>query len=150
MDSPLERLIVTPEQVAEIVAHARAECPLEACGLLGGQDGRVEKVYPLPNAERSPVRYLADPEAQFQAMMEIEERGWEIVAIYHSHPASPAYPSATDLEMAFYPEALSLILSLADRERPTLRAFRIGEGQIEEVEVRVEERETRRTSGGRR
>ena len=150
MDSPPEQLILTPEQVAGMVAHARAERPLEACGLLGGRSARVEKVYPLPNAERSPVRYLADPEAQLQAMLEIEKLGWEIVAIYHSHPASPAYPSATDLEMAFYPKALSLIISLADRERPTLRAFRIGEGQIEEVELRVEERKTRLTSGGRR
>ncbi|MBL7065684.1 MAG: M67 family metallopeptidase [Anaerolineae bacterium] len=138
--SPPERLILISEQVVEIVAHARAEYPHEACGLLGGQEGWVEKVYSLPNAEHSPVRYLADPEAQLRAMMEIEERGWEIVAIYHSHPDFLAYPSAADLEMAFYPEALSLILSLTDRERPTLRAFRIREGKIEEVEVRVEER----------
>ena len=117
MGSPPERLILTPEQVAEIVAHARAEYPHEACGLLGGRDGRVEKVYPLPNAEHSPVRYLADPEAQYQAMMEIEERGWEIVAIYHSHPDSPAYPSATDLEMAYYPDSICLIISLIDQER---------------------------------
>ena len=118
------------------VAHARAEYPHEACGLLGGQEGRVDEVYPLPNTERSAVRYLADPEAQLQAMLEIEERGWEIVAIYHSHPDSPAYPSATDLEMAFYPQALSLIVSLADREHPKLRAFRIEEGEVEEVEVK--------------
>lgn len=139
MGVPSEPLTLTSEQAAEIMAHSRDERPDEACGLLGGQDGRVEEVYPLPNAEHSPVRYLADPEAQFKAMMEIEERGWEIVAIYHSHPHSPAYPSPTDLEMAFYPDSVYLIISLADREQPRLRAFRIDGDQIEEVEVRVEE-----------
>jgi len=136
---PPEQLILTPEQMAEIVAHARAERPNEVCGLLGGRAGRVEKIYPLPNTERSPARYLAEPEAQLWAMMEIEEQGWELVAIYHSHPVSSAYPSVTDLEMAFYPEALSLILSLADQECPVLRAFRILGDQIEEVEMVFEE-----------
>ena len=112
MGSPPERLILAPWQLAEIVAHARDEYPHEACGLLGGREGRVERVYALPNAEHSPVCYMADPEAQLRAMLEIEDRGWEIVAFYHSHPSSPAYPSPTDLEMAFYPEALSLIISL--------------------------------------
>jgi len=133
----MEQLTLTPEQMAEMVAHARVEYPHEACGLLGGWDGRVEKVYPLPNAERSPTRYLAEAQAQVDAMVEIEEQGWEIVAIYHSHPDSPAYPSATDLEMAYYPDSLYFIISLADRERPILRAFHIKEGQIEQVEVKV-------------
>ncbi|RLC67945.1 MAG: hypothetical protein DRI48_00965 [Chloroflexi bacterium] len=150
---PEEQLILTAGQVAEMVTHAWAEHPNEACGILGGRDGRAEKVYPLPNTERSSVRYLAEPQAQLEAMLEIEERGWKIVAIYHSHPHSPAYPSFTDVEMACYPESLYLIISLAEREKPVLRAFRIhieneseGEteteveiGQIEEVKVRVEE-----------
>ncbi len=133
----MEQLTLTPEQMAGIVAHAHAEYPLEACGLLGGWDGRVEKVYPLPNTERSPTRYLAEAQAQVDAMLEIEERGWKIVAIYHSHPNSPAYPSATDLAMAYYPDSLYFIISLADRERPVLRAFHIKEGQIEQVEVHI-------------
>ena len=139
MVSPPEQLILSPVQVAQIVGHAEAEYPLEACGILGGREGRSAQVYPLPNVERSAIRYAADPEAQLQAMLEVEGRGWEIMAIYHSHPASPAYPSATDLEMAYYPEALTLIVSLADVEHPVLRAFRIMEGRIEEVPVRVEE-----------
>ena len=110
-------------------------------GLLAGKDGRVEKVYQLTNADHSLVTYRLDPEEQYRAFMEIEEESWELLAIYHSHSHSPAYPSATDLELAFYPEALSLIISLADREHPTLRAFRIVEGAIEEVEVRVEGRD---------
>ena len=138
MVSPPEQLILSPVQVAQIVGHAEAEYPLEACGILGGREGRSAQVYPLPNVERSAIRYAADPEAQLQAMLAVEEQGWEILAIYHSHPASPAYPSATDLEMAYYPEALTLIISLADVEHPVLRAFRIEEGRIEEAPVRVD------------
>ena len=135
--SPPERLILTREQAAQIEAHARSEYPHEACGLLGGRNGKVESVYPLPNAERSSTRYLADPEAQLQAMLEIEDRGWDIVAIYHSHPSSPPYPSDTDLEMASYPEALYLIISLVEQRRTVLRAFHIQKGKSREVEVSV-------------
>ncbi len=134
----IEQLTLTPEQMTEMVTHARAEYPHEACGLLGGRDGRVEKVYPLPNVERSPTRYLAEAQAQVDAMLDIEEQRWEIVAIYHSHPDSPAYPSATDLEMAYYPDSVYFIISLVDRERPVLRAFCIKKGQIEKAEVKFE------------
>ena len=136
-DLPQERLILTQEQVAQIEAHARSEYPHEACGLLGGRNGRVESVYPLPNTELSSTRYLADPVAQLRAMLEIEDRGWDIVAIYHSHPASPPYPSDTDLEMACYPESLYLIISLVEQRHPALRAFRIQDGEIQEVEMSV-------------
>ncbi|MGD1996278.1 MAG: M67 family metallopeptidase [Anaerolineae bacterium] len=140
MDPTSEGLVLTAEVVAALVTHARSEAPNEACGLLGGRDGQVERIYPLPNTESSPARYLAEPEAQVRAMMDIEERGWEIVAIYHSHPDGPAHPSAIDVEMAFYPDSPSLIISLANREQPELRAFRIREGRIEEVALRIEER----------
>lgn len=135
--APPPQLVLTPEQVTEIVAHALAESPAEACGLLGGRDGHAERVYPLPNVEGSSTRYLAEPQAQVDAMMEIEEQGWEIVAIYHSHLNAPALPSATDLEMAFFPDSLYLIISVADQGRPVLRAFRIEKRQIEEVEILI-------------
>lgn len=131
-------LHLTEDQVEEMIRHARREYPNEACGLLAGRDSRVEKVYPMTNnAEHSPVTYRLDPEEQFRAFMEIEEAGWELLAIYHSHSHSPAYPSATDLELAFYPDSLYLIISLADRDQPTLRAFRIVEGMIEEERVEI-------------
>lgn len=131
-------IYLTRQQAEEIIAHAQAELPNEACGLLGGKEGRVEKVYRLSNADHSPVTYRLDPEEQYRAMMDMEERGWDIVAIYHSHVAAPAYPSATDVEKAYYPDSFYLIISLADRERPVLRAFRILEGEIEEVELVIE------------
>jgi proteasome lid subunit RPN8/RPN11 len=138
-------LHLTNEQAEEMIRHARREYPNEACGLLAGKacpeqgrrDGRVEKVYQMTNAEHSPVTYRLDPEEQYCAFTEIEEEGWELLAIYHSHSHSPAYPSATDLELAFYPDALYLIISLADKVRPIIRAFRIVEGMIEEERVEI-------------
>jgi len=130
-------LHLTEDQVEEMIRHAQREYPNEACGLLAGRDSRVEKVYQMTNAEHSPVTYRLDPEEQFRAFMEIEEAGWELLAIYHSHSHSPAYPSATDLELAFYPDSLYLIISLADRDQPIIRAFRIVEGVVEEERVEI-------------
>lgn len=131
------RLILTPWQATQIIDQARDARPEEACGLLAGRHGRVDQVYPLPNAERSPVRYLAEPQAQLDAMLEIEERGDEIVGIYHSHLAAPAYPSPTDVAMAAYPDAVHLIVSLADPDSPVLGAFRIRNGTVEEVDIAI-------------
>jgi proteasome lid subunit RPN8/RPN11 len=130
-------LHLTEDQVEEMIRHAQREYPNEACGLLAGRDSQVEKVYQMTNAEHSPETYRLDPEEQYRAFMEIEEAGWELLAIYHSHSHSPAYPSATDLELAFYPDCLYLIISLADRARPVICAFRIIERTIEEKRVEI-------------
>ncbi len=119
-----------------LVSHARAEYPNEACALLGGP-GRVEKVYALPNAEASPTFYVVEPTAQLRAMTEMDELGWDLVGIFHSHTFSEAYPSRTDVELARYPDAAYLILSLADPEAPRLRAFRIVDGQVTEEPVEI-------------
>jgi proteasome lid subunit RPN8/RPN11 len=131
------QLILTPWQAAQIIDHARAARPDEACGLLAGRDGRVERVYPLPNTERSPIRYLAEPQAQVDAMLEIEEREDEIVSIYHSHLNAPAYPSPTDVTMAAYPDVVHLIVSLSDWNSAVLGAFHIRNGEIEEVDITI-------------
>ncbi len=131
-------LILEPPQVVQMVDHARDEHPGEACGLLGGRDGRVETVYPLPNMESSPIRYLAEPQAQVDAMLQIEEQGREIVGIYHSHVDASAYPSPTDVAMAAYPDAFYLIISLSDDRPPILGAFRIQDGEIEEVNIAIQ------------
>lgn len=127
-------LCLTPDQVAEMIEHAQAEAPLEACGLLAGPPGRVERVYRTTNAARSPIAYRLDPQEQYDLFMDIEERGWEMVGIYHSHPGLSAYPSLTDVEQAFYPEAVYVVVSLAGTE-PVVRAFRIVDGVITEEEL---------------
>jgi [CysO sulfur-carrier protein]-S-L-cysteine hydrolase len=124
--------------VDEIVAHARDELPNECCGLIAAENGRAVKLFRTSNAEASPVRYGLDPREQYQIMMEIERSGWILGAIYHSHTRSPAYPSQTDVNLAFYPGALYLIVSLQDADRPELRAYRIVDGQIDEVELSVD------------
>jgi proteasome lid subunit RPN8/RPN11 len=141
------RLVLTPDHVLQVIDHARAERPNEACGLLGGREGRVEKVYRLDNTEKSPVRYLAEPEGQLDAMLEMEGRSREIVAIYHSHVDAPAYPSPIDVEMAYYPDAITLIVSLADQENPVLGAFRIRDKRIEEADIVIEDSEAPHSLG---
>ncbi len=121
----------------EIVEHGLREFPNEACGLVAGRDGQAVRVYRMRNADASPVSYRLEPAEQLRAFREIEGEGLELLAIYHSHTHSEAYPSETDRRQAFYPESRYLILSLADREHPVLRAFRIVDGAVEEEELRV-------------
>jgi proteasome lid subunit RPN8/RPN11 len=128
---------IDQESYGRLVAHARAEYPNEACALLGGHDHTVAKVYALPNAEASPTFYLVEPKAQLEAMTDMDDRGMDLVGIFHSHTFTEAYPSRTDIELAGYPDATYLILSLADLDAPALRGFSIREGQVSEVEVRV-------------
>src|SRR5215218_3173935 len=123
-----------------LVAHARTEYPNEACALLAGR-GAVDRVYPLPNAEASPTFYVVEAKAQLRAMTEMDDLGLDLVGIFHSHVATEAYPSRTDVELAAYPDASYLILSLADQDAPVLRAFRIRDGQVTEEKLR------RRTAG---
>ena len=123
--------------VDEIVAHAREEAPNECCGMIGGVDGDATSVYRSINAEASPLRYSLDANDQFRIMREIEERGEEMVGIYHSHTASAAYPSQTDVNLAAYPDAVYLIVSLQGPEDPELRGFWIRDGDIEEAQLDV-------------
>jgi len=120
--------------VEQIIAQAKGEAPYEACGIIAGKEGRAVKLYRAANAERSETTYRLEPEEQYRIFIEIEEKGWELWGIYHSHPAFPAYPSARDIEQAYYPEALYIIVSLA-QEEPEIRAFRIVEGEVREEEL---------------
>jgi proteasome lid subunit RPN8/RPN11 len=121
----------------ELVAHAREDAPNECCGLIGGSDGAAKTVYRARNVEASPLRYNLDPKDQFRIMTEMDERGEELAAIYHSHTKSPAYPSQTDINLAAYPDAVYLIVSLADGEEP-LRGFTILDGKVDEAELTIE------------
>jgi [CysO sulfur-carrier protein]-S-L-cysteine hydrolase len=123
----------------EIVAHAREEAPNECCGLVAGSDGAATRVHRARNAEASPLRYTIDPSDQYRIMTEIEERGEEIAAIYHSHTKTAAEPSQTDINLAqHWPDPIYLICSLADPEAPNIRAFLIRNDTVEEVALDVE------------
>ena len=123
----------------EMVAHAREEAPNECCGMIAARDGDAVRVYRARNAAASPLRYELDPREQYRIQMEIEEQGLELGAIYHSHTRSAPYPSQTDVNLAFYPDALYVIVSLRDADTPDVRAFRIVEERIDEVPLTVEE-----------
>jgi len=130
-------LRLTRHQWQTIAEHLTRELPNEACGLLGGRGGVVEKVFLIENRWRSPVRYEMEPTAQIQAMVAIEDAGLEITAIFHSHPAGPAIPSSTDVAEAYYPEALYLICAPHERNQWQGRAFYIQNGQCTEVPVLI-------------
>jgi proteasome lid subunit RPN8/RPN11 len=130
---------INPELFEEIVAHARAEAPNECCGMVAGRNGRATAVHRARNEFQSPLRYKIHPQDQFRITKEIEDRGEEIAAIYHSHTKSEAYPSPTDVNLAEnWPDPLYLICSLADPESPVVRAFSIRDGGVQEVELEVE------------
>jgi len=121
--------------VDEMIAHARAEIPNECCGMIGGSDGDAATLYRAANAEASPLRYSLDASDQFRIMKEMEEQGEELLAIYHSHTASAAYPSQTDVNLATYPDAVYIIVSLQDPEDPEVRGYWIRDGKIDESEL---------------
>ena len=124
-----------------MIDHARQQAPLEACGIVAGKDGVATRFYPTENAERSPVRYSIPAREILRILRELDARGEDLYAIFHSHPATEAYPSATDVRFAYYPDSYYLILSLAQPQHPVLRAFRIRDGRISEAPVRILERD---------
>ncbi len=122
--------------IDEMVAHAREDAPNECCGIVAAKDGRAVKLFRARNAESSPYRYSVDPKDLFRIHKECDENGWEFFILYHSHTASPAYPSPTDVRLAYWPECYYAVVSLADAESPVVRAFRILDGRVEEEEIR--------------
>lgn len=124
--------------IEEIVSHAREDAPNECCGMVGGFDGEAQTVYRAENAEASPLRYSIDAGEQFRLMREIEEAGEELVGIYHSHTRSDSYPSQTDVNLAGWPDAVYLIVSLTDSGAPDVKGFWIRDGEIADAELVVE------------
>ena len=130
----LESMVITDEAYDQIVAHARAEAPNECCGMIAAQDGRAVKVFRAENAAASPLRYEVEPRDQLRIETSIDDAGWELGAIYHSHTRSAPYPSQTDINLAFHPDVLYVIVGIADGA-PDVRAYRIAEGRVDEVEL---------------
>ena len=123
-----------------IVAHARADHPDEACGLVALKDGRPTRVIPMTNVERSPTFYVMDSQELFHAFKSMRDNGEddEEFVIYHSHTATEAYPSRTDISIAAYPDAHYVLVSTRDPETVELRSYRIVEGVVTEEEVTIE------------
>lgn len=109
----------------QIVAHARADAPNECCGMVASNGDEAVSVFPAANAAASPLRYEIDGAEQYRIQMEIDDAGLDLGAIYHSHTRSEPYPSQTDINLAFYPEALYVIVGLAGEEPEVLSLIHI-------------------------
>ncbi|HET9571624.1 MAG TPA: M67 family metallopeptidase [Bacteroidales bacterium] len=122
--------------VDEIVNQAKAELPNEACGLLAGKGSIVEKRFAMTNADASPEHFTFLPSEQFQTLRSARAEGLDIIANYHSHPATPARPSEEDIKLAYDPNILYIIVSLASAI-PVIKAFHIRQGTVEIVPVEI-------------
>jgi [CysO sulfur-carrier protein]-S-L-cysteine hydrolase len=120
----------------QMIEHARKEAPNECCGMVASSNGEAVEVYRATNAAASPLRYEIDGAEQYRIQMAIYDRDLELGAIYHSHTRTEPYPSQTDINLAFYPDALYLIVGLAG-EGPEVRAFTIRDGQVADAELVV-------------
>ena len=129
-------LIIPQEIQSELIAHAREGLPEEVCGYLTGTDRKVLKQYRLTNIDHSAEHFSFDPAEQFNVMREARKAGHNILAVYHSHPATPARPSEEDIRLAYDPNVSYVIISMA-AEIPDLRSFRIKNGEVEWEEIQV-------------
>jgi proteasome lid subunit RPN8/RPN11 len=127
----------------ELLTHARAKAPNEACGILAGSmaDGRATAYHPARNADASPFVYTVHPDDLVRIVLGIEDAGQDLVAIFHSHTQTPAVPSPTDRRQAMYPDAFYLLATLLDPDvspMQALRAWRIRDGEATEAPLRIE------------
>ena len=127
-----------------MIAHAREDAPNECCGIIAGSDGNAIQLYRAVNAAASPYRYEVEPQDLMRISRDIDDHDWDIFGIYHSHTHTQAYPSATDIRLAFYPEAYYILVSLGDpdspdvsEENPDVRAYRIVDEQVTEEAIDI-------------
>jgi proteasome lid subunit RPN8/RPN11 len=123
--------------VDEIVAHALEDAPNECCGMIATRDGEAVRVHRARNAAASPLRYELDGMEQYRIQTQIEDDGLDLGAIYHSHTRSDPYPSQTDINLAFYPDAVYVIVGVERRDAPELKAYTIVDGRVADAALEV-------------
>ena len=125
-----------PRKLADaVIDHAREGFPLEVCGILGGTEKTASAFFRMTNTDQSNEHFMMAPPEQFAVMKEMRAKGLEMLAIYHSHPESPARPSAEDIRLALTPGVSYVIVSLEEADTPVLKSFRITAGRVEPEEV---------------
>ena len=132
-----DMLEIPKVMLQELFAHAQSGFPLEVCGILGGKDGVATSRYPMTNTDASNEHFMMDPKEQFAVVKALRASGEQMLAIYHSHPESPARPSPEDVRLALTPGVCHLIVSLMERKTPVAKAFRISDGQVEPVTLAI-------------
>jgi proteasome lid subunit RPN8/RPN11 len=127
-----------PNRIFEdILEQARSEAPVESCGILAGSGVRVEKLYRMANSEKRRDHYMMSPEQQFETVKDVRANSLDMLAIYHSHPETPARPSDEDIRLALMPNVIYVILSLLGNDGPVVKGFKIEDGAIGEVPIDV-------------
>jgi [CysO sulfur-carrier protein]-S-L-cysteine hydrolase len=130
---------ISQDLIDEMVAHARKDLPNECCGMVAGVDGEATEVIRVENAAASPLRYEMDPKAQYEAWKSIEDGGQELLAIYHSHTKSAAYPSQTDVNQAVaWPDQVYVIVSLEDADAPDVKGYWLKDLRIADAEITID------------
>ncbi len=114
----------------DIISHATEGFPLEVCGILGGREDVVSEIYRMTNTDASNEHFMMDPREQFTVVKDMRSKGVEMLAIYHSHPETPARPSEEDIRLALTPVSY-VIVSLAEQTHPVLKSFQIRNGLVE-------------------
>ena len=121
----------------ELIAHAVADAPNECCGMIASRDDQAIRVFRAENAAASPLRYEIDGAEQYRIQMQIDDEGLDLGAIYHSHTRTDPYPSQTDINLAFYPDALYIIVGVASND-PEVKAYEIRDGRVADAELTVD------------
>lgn len=123
----------------EIVEQAHAEAPIEACGILAGCDGKAEKLYKMTNTDKSTDHFTMAPKEQFAVVKDIRNSSLQMLAIYHTHPATPARPSDEDIRLGLTPDVIYVIVSLCSEDGPVAKGFLIENSEVTEVPVEITE-----------
>ena len=131
---------ISQDLVDELISHAREDAPNECCGMIGGVGGVADVVHRVENAAASPLRFEMDPQAQYNTWKAIEDEGKELLAIYHSHTKSAAYPSQTDVNQAVaWPDPVWVIVSLQHPDAPEVKGYWLRDGKIADAEIDIQE-----------
>ncbi len=133
----MKEMNIKQEVYKQIVGEAYDEAPLECCGYLAGDGKTISRAYPMKNMDKSRVHYSFDPEEQLKTVKEIRKKNLKVLAVYHSHPETPARPSEEDIRLAYDPHVSHVIISLCG-EKEDVRSFKILKGQAEREELTIQ------------
>ncbi len=133
----MKSLVLTKEQYQKMVAHVDSNFPLEACGLLAGNNAKVEAVLEVTNQAQSPIRYVMDPIEQLNAFEWIDSNALDLIGIFHSHPTGPETVSPTDIAEAAYAVVYIILARVDNRQTWHMRGFWIENGKFSEVNLQI-------------
>jgi proteasome lid subunit RPN8/RPN11 len=131
-------MLAIPQNIHDdLIAHAKEGFPLEVCGILGGTGDTVSAIYCMTNTDASNEHFMMEPREQFSVIKDLRAKGLTMLAIYHSHPETPARPSEEDIRLAFTPGVSSIIISLADSQQAVVKSYKIDQGKVDPEVIEV-------------